>query len=196
MIEEIPHKIPELIAHPACFYPKEKLPLPNIGSILDESEIRRQFQVNLSSRPVWITENLVFLGEIPRKFPFEETDPGTRRIRMPDDRTEPDRLIDDSALVFRSVAGLVIITGCSHAGICNITEYSREVCGETRVVDIIGGLHLLTPSPARLRGTGAYLRDLRLQALHASHCTSLSSKIILAGDCPVQEVGVGLKLEW
>jgi 7,8-dihydropterin-6-yl-methyl-4-(beta-D-ribofuranosyl)aminobenzene 5'-phosphate synthase len=98
--------------------------------------------------------------------------------------------------VFRSDAGLVIITGCSHAGICNITEYGREVCGETRVIGIIGGLHLLSPSPSRLKATGAYLQDLRLQALHACHCTSLSSKIVLAGYCPVQEVGAGMKLEW
>jgi 7,8-dihydropterin-6-yl-methyl-4-(beta-D-ribofuranosyl)aminobenzene 5'-phosphate synthase len=195
-IENRSHNVPELIAHPFCFYPKEKLPLQNIGSLLDEAEIRRQFQVNLSSRPVWITENLVYLGEIPQRFPFEKTDPGKRRIRMPDGRTEPDRLLDDSSLVFRSDAGLVIITGCSHAGICNITEYAREVCGETRVVDIIGGLHLLTPSPSRLKGTGAYLQDLRLQALHACHCTSFSSKTVLAGYCPVEEVGVGTKLEW
>ena len=196
MIEEIPHNVPELIAHPACFYPKEKLPLLNIGSLLDESEIRRQFPVNLSSRPVWITDDLVFLGEIPRKVPFEKNDPGKRRILMPDGRKEPDRLLDDSAIVFRSDEGLVIITGCSHAGICNIAEYGREICGETRVIGIIGGLHLLTPSPSRLKGTGEYLRDLRLQSLHACHCTSLPSKIALAGYCPVQEVGAGMKFEW
>jgi 7,8-dihydropterin-6-yl-methyl-4-(beta-D-ribofuranosyl)aminobenzene 5'-phosphate synthase len=196
MIEEFPHKIPELIAHPACFYPKEKLPLRNFGSLLDESEIRRQFPVNLSSCPVRITDELVFLGEIPRKFPFETTDPGKRRILLPDGRKEPDRLLDDSALVFRSDEGLVIITGCSHAGICNIAEYGKEVCCETRVIGIIGGLHLLAPSPSRLKGTGEYLRDLRLQSLHACHCTSLSAKIALAGYCPVQEVGIGMKLKW
>ena len=83
-----------------------------------------------------------------------------RRIRFPDGRVKPDLLLDDSALVFRSGAGLVIITGCSHAGICTITEYAREVCGEQRVTAIIGGLHLLTPSPSRLTKTGEYLQSL------------------------------------
>jgi 7,8-dihydropterin-6-yl-methyl-4-(beta-D-ribofuranosyl)aminobenzene 5'-phosphate synthase len=195
-IEEIAHRVPELVAHPLCFCPKEKLPLQNNGSILDEAEIRRQFPVNLSRRPVWITDDLVFLGEIPRKFSFEQTDPGRRKIRLPDGRTEPDQLLDDSALVFRSGAGLVIITGCSHAGICNITEYAREVCGQQRVVAIIGGLHLLTPTPSRLKETGEFLQQLQLQALFACHCTSLSSKIALAGYCPVKEVGVGTNVEW
>jgi 7,8-dihydropterin-6-yl-methyl-4-(beta-D-ribofuranosyl)aminobenzene 5'-phosphate synthase len=195
-IEGMAHKVPELIAHPRSFYPKEKLPLQNNGSILEEAEVRRHFPVNLSSEPVWITNNLVFLGEIPRKFAFEQTNPGKRRILFPDGRTEPDLLLDDSALAFRSEAGLVIITGCSHAGICNITEYAKEVCGESRVIDIIGGLHLLKPSPGQMQGTIAYLREIRLVALHACHCTSLSAKIALAGDCPVQEVGTGMRLEW
>jgi len=195
-IEGTSYRVPELIAHPRCFYPKEKLPLQNTGSILDESELRRQFRVNLSSRPVWITDDLVFLGEIPRKFGFEHTDPGKRRIRLPDGTMEPDQLLDDSALAFRSGAGLVIITGCSHAGICNITEYARDVCGENRVVDIIGGLHLLSPDPHRTTRTGEYLHDIGLRALHACHCTSLASKIVLADYCQIVETGVGLKLGW
>jgi 7,8-dihydropterin-6-yl-methyl-4-(beta-D-ribofuranosyl)aminobenzene 5'-phosphate synthase len=126
-INTIPHKVPQLIAHPRCFYPRTKIPLPNTGSLLNEDEIRRQFPVNLSATPVWITEDLVFLGEIPRKFSFERTKPGKHTIVLPDGSTRPDLLLDDSALAFRCRAGLVIITGCSHAGICNITEYAREV---------------------------------------------------------------------
>jgi len=195
-IEDMPHHVPELVAHPLCFCPKEKSPLQNNGSILDETEVRRQFPVTLSCQPVWITDDLVFLGEIPRKFSFEQTDPGKRKIHLPDGRTEPDHLLDDSALAFRSSEGLVIITGCSHAGICNITEYAREVCSEGRVFGIIGGLHLLIPSPHHLQETGEYLQQLHLQALYACHCTSLSSKIALARYCPVQEAGVGLQREW
>ncbi|MCX6690291.1 MAG: MBL fold metallo-hydrolase, partial [Methanoregula sp.] len=122
--------------------------------------------------------------------------PGTRKIVLPDGSTEPDLLLDDSALAFRASTGLVIITGCSHAGICNITEYAREVCGEDRVVDIIGGLHLLTPDQIRMKKTGEYLRDLHLKALHACHCTSLASKIALAHWCPLQETGVGMTITW
>ena len=195
-IEDMPRTMPELVAHPLCFCPKEKLPLVNTGSILNEAEACRQFRVNLSDKPVWITDGLVFLGEIPRRFPFEQSDPGKRKILLPDGRIEPDRLIDDTALAFRSSEGLVIITGCSHAGVCNITQYAREVCNERKVVGIIGGLHLLTPSTAQLKGTGEYLRELHLPAVHACHCTSLASKIALAGYCPVLEVGVGMKLEW
>lgn len=188
-------RVPELIAHPRCFWPKEKEGRMN-GSAVSEEAARRQFPVRLSDTPVWITDDLIFLGEIPRRFAFEQNDPGARKIHRPDGIIAPDDLLDDTALAFRSDAGLVIITGCSHAGICNITEYAKEVCGEPRVRDIIGGFHLTAPSPARWEGTGRYLAGLSLEALHACHCTSLAAKIALAAHCPVQETGAGMTLMW
>ncbi|MDO9036591.1 MAG: MBL fold metallo-hydrolase [Methanoregula sp.] len=193
--EGIRSRVPHLIAHPRCFWPKEKDGRKN-GSAISEEEICRQFTANMSAKPVWITDDLVFLGEIPRRFAFEQGDSDKRMIHTPAGTIEPDNLADDSALAFRSKEGLVIITGCSHAGICNITEYAREVCGERRVADIIGGLHLLSPAPKRLAKTGKYLNRLHLNALHACHCTSLPAKLALAGYCPLQEVGVGMKIAW
>jgi 7,8-dihydropterin-6-yl-methyl-4-(beta-D-ribofuranosyl)aminobenzene 5'-phosphate synthase len=137
-----PPRVPRLIAHPRCFWQKEKDSRKN-GSTVDEEEIKRHFPTILSEKPVWITDDLVFLGEIPRRFVFEQGDPGKRMVHQPDGNTEPDHLPDDTALAFRSAEGIVIITGCSHTGICNITEYAREVCGEKHVRDIIGGVYLL-----------------------------------------------------
>ena len=188
-------RVPEVLAHPRCFWPKEKDGRNN-GSPLNEGEVRMQFPTSLSEKPVWITDDLVYLGEIQKRFAFEHGDPGKRTIHLPDGNTEPDYLLDDTALAFRSAEGLIIITGCSHAGICNITEYAREVCGEKKVRDVIGGLHLLSPEPKRLKKTGKYLNRLHMGALHACHCTSLPAKIALADYCPMQEVCVGMKLVW
>ncbi|MDD1687312.1 MBL fold metallo-hydrolase [Methanoregula sp.] len=188
-------RVPELIAHPRCFWQKEKEGRKN-GSPLRDAEIRNLFPVSLSAEPVWITDDLVFLGEIPQKFAFEQGDPEKRLLHTPEGNTEPDCLTDDSALAFRSDAGLVVITGCSHVGICNITEYAREVCDEKHVRDIIGGLHMQSPEPKRLAKTGKYLNRLHLNALHACHCTSLPAKLALADYCPLQEVGAGMKFAW
>jgi len=196
VIEKRQLKNPELVAHPWCFYPKQKPPLGNSGSLLTEAEAGLRFSLRLSRSPLWLTNDLVFLGEIERTFDFERTDPGNRKIVMPDGRIERDQIRDDSALACRTPDGLVIVTGCSHAGICNIVEYARKVCDDNRVCDIIGGLHLLDPGAERLEKTCRYLGSLELSALHACHCTSLSAKIALAGYCPVQEVGTGMKIEW
>ncbi len=194
-IEDIPHRIPRLIAHPRCFLSRPKSPLADIGTVLTDDKVHRLLPLELSAGPVSITPNLFYLGEIERKFPFETSLPGPRQIVLPDGSTQEDRILDDTSLAFQSRDGLVIITGCAHAGICNTVEYARKVCGESRVHDIIGGLHLRAAGP-QLDGTAAYLRELRPSALHACHCTSLAAKLALAQMAPLQESGVGLRLEY
>jgi len=196
LIEGMQVKKPQIVAHPACFYPRPKSPVPDTGTVLSEEELSRFFDVCTTRVPQYLTKNLVFLGEIERKFGFERTEPGIRKIIMPDGSAREDLILDDSALAFRLDEGLVIITGCSHAGICNIAEQAKTVCGNDRIIEIIGGLHLIKPSPLRLKQTGEYLQDLHLRSLHACHCTSLSSKIALAGYCPVEEAGTGMMLQW
>lgn len=193
-IENTSYRLPRLIAHPCCFLPRPKSPLTDIGSILTADEVQRVMPLELSAGPVSLTPNLFFLGEIERKFPFERFLPGPRRIVMPDGSVQEDRILDDTSLAFRSRDGLVIITGCAHAGICNTVEYARKVCGESRVYDIIGGLHLRSAGP-QLDGTLEYLKDLQPSSLHACHCTSLAAKIALAQVASLQETGVGLRLE-
>jgi len=132
--------------------------------------------------PVWLTERLVFLGTIDRVFTF-------------DFDNEYGDLLDDSALAYISSDGLVIITGCSHSGICNIVEYAKKITNESRVVDILGGLHLVEPSQDRLNETIKYLQGLSLNKLHPGHCSDFQSKIAMAKKLPVKDYGVGLSIE-
>lgn len=192
----VPKKIPALIAHPHCFHPRQKTPDKASWTALPVQEIAGHFTVITSTGPYWLTDNLVFLGEIERTTGFEPFDPGKRKIVMPDGRKRADMMRDDSALAFCTGAGVRIITGCSHSGIGNIVEQAMAVCNKKKVTDIIGGLHLLSPGRTRLKKTGEYLQALDLKSLHACHCTSLASKIALAGYCPVKETGVGMKISW
>lgn len=193
-IEGIMHSEPTLTAHPQAFYTKHMEGIGEIGTTLSVEKISEHFRVRLSREPVWLTQDLVFLGEIPRKFDFE----GKMSIgkTVSEHGMIDDYLLDDTALAYRTQRGLVIITGCSHSGICNITEYARKICKEDRVIDIIGGLHLLDPSREQLEGTLEYLDRLAPEELHACHCTDLRSKIELAKVANLKEVGVGLKLEY
>ena len=143
---------------------------------------------------MWLTDRVVLLGEIVRSNGFEAKK-ALGKI-MEKGAEKHDFLLDDSALAYKSPGGLVIITGCSHAGICNIVEQAREVCGEDRVVDIVGGLHLLDPSAVQLQGTLDYLQALRPGSMHAGHCKDLRSKIALSRVVELKEVGVGLTLEY
>jgi len=185
---------PQLVAHPALFDHRDAEGVPELGSLLCPNRLSRHFELNASREPVWLSERLVFLGEIERGSGFEGCASVGRRMTAKG--VVDDTVPDDSALAWRSDDGLVIVTGCSHSGICNIVEQARRVTGVERVRDIVGGLHLLAPPPEVLERTAAYLGGLDLDALHACHCTDLASKVALAARTPLAEVGSGLRLAY
>ena len=194
-IEQIESKKPTLVAHPATFQTKLLKEFGQIGSLVTATRVANYFKLHLSREPVWLTERLVYLGEIPRRNDFEAQIPiGT--VMSDENEEEADYSLDDSALAYQSSQGLVVIAACAHAGICNTIEYAREVCDEDRVVDVIGGFHLLNPPEQQLKGTLAYFGSLQPAAVHACHCTDLRSKLALAGAIKLEEVGVGLQLRY
>lgn len=192
--EELTVKRPSLVAHPAVHYTKAIGDYEEIGCLFSEDKLSKHFDLRLSKEPVHLTERLLFLGEIERGNDFEAKKPIGRVVV--DQEEQPDNLLDDTALVYHSPKGLVIITGCSHAGICNIVEYAKRRCGDDRIIDIIGGFHLLEPSVEQLEGTVRYLQAQEPGSVHACHCTDLSSKIALSKVVNLKEVGVGLALEY
>jgi 7,8-dihydropterin-6-yl-methyl-4-(beta-D-ribofuranosyl)aminobenzene 5'-phosphate synthase len=194
IIENISHKNPMLVAHPLTFLTKKIDGLDEIGSIISEDKLSKHFKLKLSKDPVWLTEKIVFLGEIERKNDFEAKRPIGKIVK--DDFGYDDYLMDDSALVYKSSRGLIVITSCSHAGICNIVEYAKKICKNDKIIDIIGGFHLLNPSKEQLQGTLEYMKKLEPDEVHACHCTDLNSKIALSKVINLREVGVGLKLEY
>jgi 7,8-dihydropterin-6-yl-methyl-4-(beta-D-ribofuranosyl)aminobenzene 5'-phosphate synthase len=183
---------PTIIAHSQTFISVIDENFGELGSLLSKEKLAKHFQLELTDKPMWLTDRLVFLGQIPRKNEFESI----LKFGKKDGSDEEDWVIEDSALAYKSDNGLVIITGCSHAGICNIIEYAKEVCHETRIHDVLGGLHLQQPSPAQLQGTLNYIKKLNLKQIHACHCTDLQSKIALSQVVDVKEVGVGLSLQY
>jgi len=194
LIEGLHAKKPTLVTHPLTLSSRTYGDLTEAGSLLQEDKLSCYFHLELSRDPVYLTERLVFLGEIERTNEFEAKSPMGKILEAGIEKD--DFLFDDSALAYKSPDGLVIITGCSHAGICNIVEYAKKVCGDDRVVDVIGGFHLLDPSEEQLQGTITYMKSLHSGSVHACHCTDLNSKIALSKVVNLGEVGVGLTLEY
>ena len=193
-IESLPRKKATLIAHPDAFETKEIGNLGEIGSLLSKRKLQQHFKMNLSKEPVWLTDKLVFLGQIERTNNFENTKP-TGSVHTKEGKKE-DFVLNDTALAYKSKQGLVIITGCSHAGICNIIEHAKKVCNEPRVIDVIGGFHLMQPPAKQIQQTSEYFKNLHSKEVHACHCVDLDSKIALSKVSNIKEVGVGLSLKF
>lgn len=191
--ENIKHIKPAVIAHPDAFSYKE-YDGDDIGSMMNTDKLNRHFKLELTKEPFWITDNLVFLGEIPRENNYENKD-SIGKCEKSGEMID-DFLIDDSALAYKSAEGVVIITGCSHVGICNIIEYAKKVCNDNRIVDVIGGFHLLAPSDRQINETLNYFNTLGTPVIHPCHCTGLKYKIALSKVVDVEDVGVGLSLNY
>jgi 7,8-dihydropterin-6-yl-methyl-4-(beta-D-ribofuranosyl)aminobenzene 5'-phosphate synthase len=116
---------------------------------------------------VWLT------GPVPRPNVEKNWFPGLSLVTA-QGRVE-DNVPEDSALVFDTSEGIVILTGCGHAGIVNIVEYARTIAGTGPLLAVIGGLHLFNASDQTLVWTGAKLKSYRIENLLAGHCTGIEA---------------------
>jgi len=187
-------KRPRLVAHPQSFCPRVDKHGVATGSLLGLAELGEYFELDLCRERRFLSENLVFLGEISRETDFEAREP-VGKIRV-EGIEQDDYVLDDSALAYRSQYGLVVVSGCSHSGICNIIRQAQRVCGQERILDVIGGLHLMGPESVQLLRTVDFFKKLMPDSLHACHCTDLNARIALSGAAGLKEVGVGLELQY
>jgi 7,8-dihydropterin-6-yl-methyl-4-(beta-D-ribofuranosyl)aminobenzene 5'-phosphate synthase len=116
---------------------------------------------------VWLT------GPVPRANNEKNWTPGLS-LDTPQGRRE-DNVPEDWALIFNTSQGMIILSGCAHAGIVNITEYARGIVGAKPIVAVIGGLHLFSASDQALAWTGAKLKTYGVLSLLAGHCTGIEA---------------------
>jgi 7,8-dihydropterin-6-yl-methyl-4-(beta-D-ribofuranosyl)aminobenzene 5'-phosphate synthase len=77
--------------------------------------------------------------------------------------------------VLNTSKGLVVVTGCGHAGIVNILTYSEQEFPKQSVYGVIGGLHLFTASDEQLNWTGDKLKEFKVANLLGAHCTGIEA---------------------
>lgn len=81
-----------------------------------------------------------------------------------------DDFSDEIALGIKHEKGLVIILGCSHAGLVNILETITKRSGMP-IYGVIGGSHLIEADKLRLNNTINYLKEKNIGIFRLSHCT-------------------------
>lgn len=184
-------KLP-LYAHPDVFE-RRRLDGEEIGAPYTLEQAAERFDLRLSAEPVQLSEHLVFLGQIPRSNDYENQMPVGERLA--DGVWQPDYLLDDSAIVYCAEEGLTVITGCSHAGIQNITDYAMKVCGDERICGIIGGFHMPTVN-RQTEETVRWLSKLRPKNLRPCHCTCFHARAAIHQCVPIGDTCVADVLEF
>jgi 7,8-dihydropterin-6-yl-methyl-4-(beta-D-ribofuranosyl)aminobenzene 5'-phosphate synthase len=144
------------------------------------------FDIIEESPPSFLLEDsLLITGEVERTTEFERGFVVHQALR--DGQWQPDPLIlDDQALVMNvRDKGLVVLTGCGHAGVVNTLRYARKLTGVDRLYAVIGGFHLNGPlfEPI-IPDTCAALVELEPQVIVPAHCTGWKATHALAAQFP------------
>ena len=180
-----------LLTHPGAFIKRyRKKDHSPIGLAIDEEKLRQKFKITTSLKPVRITENLWFLGEIPRQTDFE-----SKHTDFLLNSGEEDFIADDSALVATINNELVVISGCAHSGICNICEHAKKVTGIGTIKAVIGGFHL-KDAGVQTQKTSAYFEESNIQLLFPAHCTQAVAKAYFRQRFQFPDVKTGMVLEF
>ena len=116
---------------------------------------------------VWLT------GPVTRRHP-ERNYPAGVSVETPSGAVE-DTVPEDMSLVIDGRDGLVVLTGCGHAGIANIVAQAREMVPGASVKAVVGGLHLLDADENALAWTASQLRQAGVERLVGAHCTGLEA---------------------
>jgi 7,8-dihydropterin-6-yl-methyl-4-(beta-D-ribofuranosyl)aminobenzene 5'-phosphate synthase len=142
--------------------------------------------IEKSSASLWIEDRVLVTGEIPRTNSFEKGFPN-HYSQIEEGKMEPDPLIQDDQAIVLTVKnkGLVIITGCGHAGIINTLNYAKELTGEDRIYAVLGGMHLsgglFEPIIPR---TVEELKGLKPRFVVPCHCSGLKAMAEIARKMP------------
>jgi 7,8-dihydropterin-6-yl-methyl-4-(beta-D-ribofuranosyl)aminobenzene 5'-phosphate synthase len=156
-----------VICHPNCFAERYSVKRKEYGGLnISKEELENKFSLILSKEPYRISENIYYLGEIPRNNDFEAKEfPTVYKDGKVDD------VKDDSGIVIKTENGLVVISGCAHSGICNTIDYARKLMNESKVYAVVGGFHLRDANE-QLEKTIEYFKCNKIDNLYLAHCTS------------------------
>ncbi|NTW78157.1 MAG: MBL fold metallo-hydrolase [Syntrophaceae bacterium] len=131
-----------------------------------------------------LDRTILFLGEIPRSTDFEKGFPIAHFLE--NDVEKWDAIEDDTSIVMNlKDKGLVILSGCAHAGIINTILYARKVTGVEKVHVVMGGFHLsgaiFEPIIDR---TAEELKKLDPRYVIPAHCTGRKAIMKIEREMP------------
>jgi 7,8-dihydropterin-6-yl-methyl-4-(beta-D-ribofuranosyl)aminobenzene 5'-phosphate synthase len=134
--------------------------------------------ISLSKEPKMIMPGIMTTGEVPRQEDFGKAAIALKTIE--NGTVVDDLMLDDISIIANiKDKGLVIITGCSHAGIINIVNRAKDITGFSKVEAIIGGLHLVDATDDVINRTVEGLHGMNVSWIRAGHCTGFKAQVKL-----------------
>lgn len=160
-----------LYLHPAAIEPKFSRGSHKSYSIGMPDSVKKAIhnrQVIWTESTTSVFDGVCLTGQIPRTNSFEDTG---GQFFLDEEGIKPDRLLDDQALFVESSKGLVVILGCTHAGVVNTLQQISNIKPGKDFYAIMGGMHLINAGSERIERTIDTFREYALQQMGPAHCT-------------------------
>ncbi len=124
--------------------------------------------------PEEILPGVVLTGKIARTVPYENGSPTL--LVMRGDSIEQDDFRGELAVVCNlRNKGIVVITGCAHAGIINTIRHAQQIMGIQKIHAVIGGFHLVNVNPEIIWQTIADMQEIAPDYVIPMHCTGFEA---------------------
>ena len=182
ILKNIGRRIP-VVAHPKLFRKNFVLKhgLREIGIPFKESDLEKYADIYFIKDNVKLADGVYSTGEIRKRMEFENI--GLDSYTLDDDgNLVKDSMVDDMSLYIETSKGLIIISGCSHAGIASIVRYAMEISEYREVKMIIGGFHLINADLERIKKTIEMFRKLNVDEIYTGHCTGLRAEAYMSNE--------------
>jgi 7,8-dihydropterin-6-yl-methyl-4-(beta-D-ribofuranosyl)aminobenzene 5'-phosphate synthase len=183
------HRLP-LVIHPEAWR-ERKVVFPTGAEIRLPPPSRADLEaeglelVEERGQTLLLDETILVSGQVERVTEFEKGFP-IHYVRSAEG-WEPDPMIWDDQNVIVNVKdkGLVIVSGCSHAGVVNVLRNAQRITGETRVAGLIGGFHLTGGifEPI-IEPTVAAFATVNVGRILPAHCTGWKAVHLFARAMP------------
>jgi len=175
-----------LITHPMAFMERFRgNDNSNIGLKMTKEEIKDRYNLVKTKEPYKISDNIIFLGEIPRLTDFE-----SKTTSFIDRNKQPDFVLDDSAIFIIENNELIIVSGCAHSGICNTILHAQKITGLKKVKAVFGGFHL-KKNNKQTKETIKFLKQNNVEKIFPSHCTELEALHAFSKEFSISQVKTG-----
>jgi len=117
-------------------------------------------------------------GEIERKNDFEKGMPNA--FMEVEKKLVHDGIEDDQSLfVELEGKGIIVLTGCCHAGVVNTLSSAQSMFPGQRIYALMGGFHLNNAEGIQMEKTLEFLLNLNLRYMSAMHCTGYYAQKVL-----------------
>jgi 7,8-dihydropterin-6-yl-methyl-4-(beta-D-ribofuranosyl)aminobenzene 5'-phosphate synthase len=148
---------------------------------LDREEIESLGTVKIVEirEPREVIPGCYLTGNIERTTEYEKIPPSLLIKRG--DKLEGDLLKGEQAIICNVRGkGLVVISGCAHAGIVNTVKHAQKIAGVDKVHAVIGGFHLVNAKPDIIEKTMADIKQIAPDYIVPTHCTGYEAMTIFA----------------